>query len=407
MRSSQLLSNTAPNIRFAVALITFAQLFGTSLWFSANSAAFDLMRDWHIGVTEIGWLTNAVQAGFILGTFIIAATGVADRVPASRLFSLAALSGALFNLCFAWFASGIFEGMLYRFFVGISLAGIYPIGMKLAVQWAPDKKAQVLSFLVAMLTLGTALPYALNAFATQLNWQYVMSMASLLATLAAVMIYRLGDAPTLTPSITANDHSHPFQAFKIKKFRAAALGYFGHMWELYAFWTIVPLFIVRADLAHALAINQVSLLVFSVIASGALGCVAVAWLNQYISSSRLAMAALLLSGLCCIAFALGWRVLPAELLLLILMLWGATVIADSPQFSALSAQACPAEQIGAALAIQNAIGFSITIVSIALVTSAFERIGLDAAWVLVIGPILGIFGFCRHYKFKNVEKYSP
>lgn len=409
MRSSRTLVNTTAdtvaNIRMAISLITFAQLFATSLWFSANSAAFDLMHNWQIGIKEIGWLTNAVQAGFILGTFIIASTGMADRFPASRIFSFCALSGAVFNLCFAWFADGISEGLLYRFFVGISLAGIYPIGMKLAVQWAPTKKAQVLSLLIAMLTLGTALPYALNALATDLNWQYVMSLASMLAILAAWMIYRLGDAQALPPTASIKHSLHPLQSFKIAKFRAAALGYFGHMWELYAFWTIVPLLIVRTDLASALGVGSVSLLAFFVIACGALGCLAVAWLNQYIPSDRLALSALTLSTLCCISFALGWSILPAWALLLILALWGATVIADSPQFSALSAQACPAEQIGAALAIQNAIGFSITIISIALVTSALEWVGIDAIWILVIGPILGIIGFCRHHRFRNAEQH--
>lgn len=406
MRSSATQRIVASPPRSAIAWITFAQLFATSLWFSANSAAFDLMQHWQIGVREIGWLTNAVQAGFICGTFMIAATGIADRFPASRIFSLAAILGALFHLCFAWLASNVFEGMLYRFCVGISLAGIYPIGMKLAVQWAPEKKAQVLSLLIAMLTLGTALPYGLNGLAHNLDGQYVMSLSSLLAVIAAWVIYRLGDAhPTSTIPASSPQHRHPFHAFKIAEFRAAAFGYFGHMWELYAFWTIVPLLIARANIHQALGLSQVSLLAFFVISCGALGCLTVAWLNQYISSARLAIAALMLSTLCCIAFALGWTFLPAWALLLILALWGTTVIADSPQFSALSAQACPAEQIGAALAIQNAIGFSITIVSIGLLTSAFDVVGIDAIWILVIGPILGVIGFCRQHSLKNAEQY--
>lgn len=416
MRSANPAKSSATNPQyFAIAVITFAQLFGTSLWFSANSAAFDLMRAWHIGITEIGWLTNAVQAGFILGTFMIAATGFADRFAASRIFSLAALCGALCNFAFAFLAQGLWDGMFYRFLVGISLAGIYPIGMKLAVQWAPDQKAQVLSLLVAMLTLGTALPYALTGLSPligDLNWQYIMSIASLFALIAAIMIYYLGDALPPTTQKTARLNApdlvvaSPFQAFKNHHFRAAAFGYFGHMWELYAFWTIVPLLIVHTNLAQALGFNQTALLSFFVIACGALGCLIVAKLNRYLSSSTLAIAALALSTLCCIAFALGWRILPASLLLLILALWGAAVIADSPQFSALSTQACPPEQIGAALAIQNAIGFSITIVSIALVSSAFERIGLDAVWILIIGPILGIWGFYKQAKIRSAAKYS-
>ncbi len=396
--------------RLAITIITFAQLFATSLWFSANSAAFDLMHYWHIGISEIGWLSNAVQAGFILGTFIIAITGFADRFAASRIFCFAAVSGALFNFTFAFFAQGIWDGMFYRFLVGISLAGIYPVGMKLAVQWAPSHKAQVLSLLVAMLTLGTALPYALNGLAINLNWQHVMSIASLCALLAALMIYLLGDAKPPSEQIAIHQPAAKtkpplFLAFRNHKFKAAAFGYFGHMWELYAFWTVVPILIVHTNLAQALGIHQ-AMLSFFVISCGAVGCITVAWLNRYFSSSTLAITALSLSTLCCISFSLGWRVIPAGGLLVILAFWGAAVIADSPQFSALSAQACPPEQIGAALAIQNAIGFSITIVSITLVTSMLERVGPDASWLLIIGPVLGVIGFHRQYKIRNAEKYS-
>lgn len=402
------------NITIVIVVITCAQLFATSLWFSANSAAFDLMQYWHIGVSEIGWLTNAVQAGFILGTFITAITGIADRFPASLIFSISAVSGALFNLGFAWFAQGMLDGMIYRFLVGICLAGIYPIGMKLAVQWVPNKKGQVLSILVAMLTLGTALPYALNDIAVNLNWRYLMSMASLLAFVAAIMVYIIGTPQPIKaqqPQLSASSFKRAFHIFRTYKFKAAALGYFGHMWELYAFWTIVPLLIVKSNIAQDLAITHISLLTFFVIATGALGCLFAAWMNKYVSSACLAIASLALSGLCCVIFAIGWSILPSWSLLLLLSCWAATVIADSPQFSALSADACPPEQIGAALALQNAIGFSITIVSITLITSMFEVIGLNATWILMLGPVFGILGFyLNHNKtsnhIKNVERYS-
>lgn len=411
---------------YAIAIISFAQLFGTSLWFSANSAAMDLMREWQISVTDLGWLTNAVQAGFIFGTFFIALTGIADRFKASSIFVCAALSGGVFNLCFAWLAQGLSDGLIYRFLLGLCLAGIYPIGMKLVVQWAPHKAGQVLAQLVAMLTLGTALPFALTALSADLAWQTVITFSSLLAVCAAALIFYLGVPKT---SVTTQSHqarkenyssptaatprSSTFQVFKIPKFRAAALGYFGHMWELYAFWTLLPLFIARSGIIENLAlpsiapaqstsapiwgfqspVQQIALLSFAVMACGALGCLLGGYLSRRFGSDRVALTALLISGLCGLSFALGWAVLPAWLLVLILALWGASVIADSPQFSALSAQACPPEQIGAALAIQNSIGFAITIVSIALTSYMFDLFGLNAAWVLLIGPIFGIAGY--------------
>ena len=145
-----------------VATIAIAQLLGTSLWFSANSATEDLMSTWQVSAADIGWLTNSVQGGFILGTLVIAIGGVADRYRASRIFVCSALAGALFNACFAWLSEGLASAMVFRFLVGVSLAGIYPMGMKLIVSWAPERTGQALAQLVAMLTLGTALPHALR-----------------------------------------------------------------------------------------------------------------------------------------------------------------------------------------------------------------------------------------------------
>lgn len=388
----------------AIAIITFAQLFGTSLWFSANSVALNLIHEWNISVSDLGWLTNAVQAGFIIGTFIIAFTGIADRFKASSMFAVSALTGAFFNVCFAWFANGLIDGMIYRFFVGICLAGIYPIGMKLVVQWAPDTAGQVLAQLVAMLTLGTALPYALNGLSANLPWKLVITFSSILALIAALFIFKLGDKPQHTKSqisISHKSNENAFKVFKNPPFRAAAFGYFGHMWELYAFWTIIPLFIAQSGIPEKLGFNNVALLTFFVMACGAIGCLFGGYLSKQIGSAKIAIGALLISGFSCLIFVLGWRILPEWLLLIILIIWGASVIADSPQFSALSAATCPPEKLGAALSIQNSIGFAITIISIGITTYMFDLIGLDSAWILIIGPILGIAGFF----YSN--RYSP
>lgn len=379
----------------AILIITFAQLFGTSLWFSANSAAANLIQEWHITVSDIGWLTNAVQAGFILGTFLIAFTGFADRFKASSIFTGAALLGAFFNLCFAWFAQGLIDGMLYRFCVGLCLAGIYPIGMKLVVQWAPHRAGAVLALLVAMLTLGTALPHAMNGLSANLNWHYVITFSSILASVAALLIFILGDDQPVQVVKKRIATENAFQVFRIKKFKASALGYFGHMWELYAFWTILPLFIAHSGVLKALGLSNVPLATFLIMACGAIGCLLGGYWSKIYGSDRVAMGALFLSGLCCLIFALAWRYLPAWSLLIVLIVWSASVIADSPQFSALASVACPPEKLGAALSIQNSIGFAITIVSIAFTTYAFDQIGLDSAWILLFGPVLGILGFYR------------
>lgn len=384
-----------------VAAISVAQLFGTSLWFSANSAADDLMRAWHAGAADIGWLTSAVQGGFILGTLGMALSGGADRFRASSIFVVSALLGAVFNAAFAWLAHGIVDGAVVRFCVGVCLAGIYPMGMKLIVSWAPERTGAALAQLVAMLTLGTALPHALRTLNAAVPWQAVIIASSVLAVLGAAVIGVLGDGPHLnlkarsTDGASAQPPATPgaLSAFRYRAFRSAAFGYFGHMWELYAFWTVVPLFLARASVASALHLNSVSGLSFLVIGTGALGCIVGGALSKRIGSARVAAGALAMSGACAVLFALGWRELPPIALLILLIVWGAAVIADSPQFSALSAQACPRALIGGALTLQNSIGFAITVVSIPVTTTLFAHVGLDAAWVLVPGPVLGLIGF--------------
>lgn len=377
--------------RRAVMMIALAELFGTSLWFTANGVADALAVQWGAGAVAIGHLTSAVQLGFIAGTLLLALSGLADRYPAARIFFVASLVGAACNLGFALPGNTFETALAWRFCTGVALAGIYPLGMKLVVSWAPAQAGRALGWLVGMLVLGTSLPHLLQAMAFDASWRMTVGTASLLAVVGGVMVLVTGNGPNAGSRGRFN-WGGVLRAFGKKEFRAAAGGYFGHMWEIYALWAVAPFLIAQALPASATSAT-ISFMAFVFIAVGAAGCILGGELSARVGSARVGFVALLISGSMCVIYPLltgSGMHLPLPVLAVLWLVWSAAAAGDSPQFSALIAKHAPPDAVGSALAIVNGVGFFITVVSISLLMPLWQQHVVAAMWMLAPGPFIGL-----------------
>lgn len=362
----------------------------------------ELVANFNLPPSALGHLTSAVQLGFILGTLIFAVLSIADRFSPSRVFFFSALLGAGFNLAIVWEGNTMLSLLAFRFLTGFFLAGIYPVGMKIAADYYEKGLGKSLSFLVGALVLGTAFPHLLKDMTEGFLWKSVMIVTSLLAVLGGVLILLLVPDGPYRQSGRNLKFSAFFKVFHNRNFRAAAFGYFGHMWELYAFWAFVPILLQIYKSSHLEITFNVSLVSFLVIAIGGLSCVLGGYLSQGFGTKRIAFLALLLSCVCCLVspWMLGTE---SEILFIgFLLLWGMVVIADSPLLSTLVAQNAPAEIKGTALTIVNSIGFAITIVSIQLLNILSVWTSSNFIYILLaIGPVLGLIALMKTSKVSS------
>ncbi|WP_136810419.1 MFS transporter [Desulfosediminicola flagellatus] len=362
-----------------------------SLWFSTNAILGDLVTEWSIGKNATGYITSAVQFGFIIGTLIFSWFTLSDRYSPAKIFCLCSFAGALANSLILIVPGKLITLVVLRFFTGFFLAGIYPIGMKIASGWYREGLGKALGFLVGALVLGTAFPHVLKATGYVLEWKVVLLTTSLLAVTGGLAMYVcVPDGPFIEKSTVFNGRAL-VTLFKIKGFRSAACGYFGHMWELYTFWAFLPFFLMAYAQQHPEAGFNVPLWAFLVIGSGSLGCVAGGIISRNVGSALVATTQLAISGVCCL-LSPAFISLPPFLFVSVMLIWGITVAGDSPQYSAIIAHTTPGHLVGSALTLVNCIGFFITIISIQLLDMLIAYIEIENLLLFLFpGPLLGVY----------------
>lgn len=371
-------------------VIVISQFLCTSLWFAGNAVLPDLVKSIDPGTGFLAHLTSAVQFGFIIGTLVFAVLSVSDRFSPSKVFFTCSLLAALTNMSIT--AEGVGSpGVLFlRFLTGFFLAGIYPVGMKIAADYFEKGLGRSLGFLVGALVLGTAFPYLLKTLTVGLPWKYVLLITSALsATGGMAVLLLVPDGPYRRRGGRMNLAGFA-EVLKNTNFRSAAFGYFGHMWELYAFWAFLPIILEAYNFNLRAEIN-VPLFSFLIIASGGIACVVSGVLSTSFGAKRIATISLMLSCLCCLLSPIFLFISSSFAFLSFLFFWGLFVVADSPLFSTLVARNAPEQSRGTSLTMVNCIGFSITIVSIQLLNFLSANFNSQYLYVfLAIGPLFGL-----------------
>jgi MFS family permease len=394
------------NKRRAIGALCLTQFLGMSVWFSASAVVPALASAWGLTASGQAWLTMSVQLGFVAGTFLSAVLNLADRVPARSLFAVSSLLAGAATVAVPAVAGGLPGALALRFLTGVFLAGVYPVGMKIMATWTRQDRGFGIGLLVGALTLGSAAPHLLKALGGIGDWRPVVAASGALAIcggLAAAAFVREGPERVAGPRF---DRRFVGKIWHDRPVALANLGYFGHMWELYAAWTWAPVFIVASFRQSGLDERWAALTGFAFIAAGGAGSLVAGKLADRIGRTAVTSAAMAVSGACSLAAGLFFGGPPWGLIV-ITLIWGFAVVADSAQFSAGVSELAPPERMGTVLTLQTSLGFLLTLVTIRLVPT-LERL-LSWRWAfapLALGPVVGIWAMLRLRRLPAAQRMA-